>query len=259
METIKEDENQESVSSTTSTMQETLSAGDIALVTAAVNSQASTSSSRTSNDRSQPSLELTPPCAVNLEKGGWFSMKTTTPNSDELSILTPESVHFIATSDSELGHEVEMGLISDSLIPSYKIDILDKTLNDEGGGEMIASLRRLGVKVYVIDGSKANRLTTIMKHVRNVTSLVARENVIAPFTGPLGFQRCLLYRDEKGRIYNMTFPQHAVGPVGRWREYLDMFSMTQAILAISVLCRSFPCIGEGKHQWLKKIGSRFSF
>lgn len=132
METIKEDENQESVSSTTSTMQETLSAGDIALVTAAVNSQASTSSSRTSNDRSQPSLELTPPCAVNLEKGGWFSMKTTTPNSDELSILTPESVHFIATSDSELGHEVEMGLISDSLIPSYKIDILDKTLNDEG-------------------------------------------------------------------------------------------------------------------------------
>jgi hypothetical protein len=125
-----------------------------------------------------------------------------------------------------------------------KIEILEQAQRGDRIA-VIQALRDLGVKVFVIDGSVVKKTIDIVSHIKRISSYVARENTVEPFTGPLGFQRCLLYKDKQGRLFNLTLPQHAIGPVGRWQEYLETFSVTEAVVALTVLCRSFPCMAEG--------------
>lgn len=99
----------------------------------------------------------------------------------------------------------------------------------------------------MIDAASTKNTEDVIKHVRRVVGFVARENCIQPRSGPLGFQRCLFYQDEQGRLFNLMFSSHTVGPASTWLEYLDTFSGGQAMMALTVLCRSFPCIANGKH------------
>ena len=59
------------------------------------------------------------------------------------------------------------------------------------------------------------------------------------------FQRCLLYLDGQGRLYNLTLSNHSIGPTSRYMEYLTTFSNMEAIIALTILSRSAPCIFNG--------------
>ena len=133
----------------------------------------------------------------------------------------------------------------------YKKEIFEKRVRRLPPGKdrrdvILSTLRELGVKVYVIDGMKTKGTYEILKKVRLVSTVVAKENSIEPWTGPLGYLRCLLFEHSQGRLFNLIFPEHTVGPLGKWQEYLETFSCTQAIVALLILCRSFSCATEGE-------------
>lgn len=116
----------------------------------------------------------------------------------------------------------------------------------------------VGVKVYVIDSESTANAEEVLLHVKRVVGYVAAESALAneepsndkseaSAVGVGGnFQRCLLYLDEQGRLFNLTLSNHSVGPVGTWVEYISSFSSMEAIIAIMVLCRSLPCLASGK-------------
>jgi hypothetical protein len=58
-------------------------------------------------------------------------------------------------------------------------------------------------------------------------------------------QRCLLYRDPDGRLFNLTLAPHTTAVEGTWKALLQSFSVLQAITLLVVLCRSFSCSTEG--------------
>ena len=73
-----------------------------------------------------------------------------------------------------------------------------------------------------------------------------------PTMNNYSFQRCLLYLDGQGRLYNLTLSNHSIGPASRYMEYLTTFSNMEAIIALTILCRSAPCIfNENTIQNLK--------
>ena len=145
----------------------------------------------------------------------------------------------------KLGSKTDEGLPCKKEIFEQKLDQLPPGLDRRAA--ILATLRELGVKVYVIDGSTPLSTQELLRKVCLVTGVVAKENTVEPWTGPLGYPRCVLYQDSNGRLFNLTLPEHTVGPLGRWQEYLDTFSSTQAIAALMVLCRSFPCSADGKN------------
>jgi hypothetical protein len=103
----------------------------------------------------------------------------------------------------------------------------------------------VGVKVFVIDATTKNA-EEVVELIRRVVGSVAAENFSEPRAGPLGFQRCLLYQDKQGRLFNLLLSRHTLGPAATWQEYLASFSGGQAMAALTVLCRSLPCVTKGK-------------
>ena len=135
----------------------------------------------------------------------------------------------------------------------YKVEMLEQQLFQNSPGStrrnaVIETLRQVGVKVFVIDSKSTDNTKDVVDHIKRVVGFVARENCVVPKNGPLGFQRCLLYQDEEGRLFNLMLSKHAVGPAGTWQELLDSFSGCEAMMAITVLCRSLPCIVNSKKE-----------
>jgi hypothetical protein len=136
----------------------------------------------------------------------------------------------------------------------YKIEILQQQIkeNSPGSGRrtaIIETLRQMGVKVFIIDGRSVEGGTEgVLEHVKRVVGFVARENCVLPAVGSLGYERVLLYQDKGGRLFNLSLSKHAVGPASTWLEYLDTFSGKEAMIAVTVLCRSFPCITLGTYE-----------
>jgi hypothetical protein len=134
---------------------------------------------------------------------------------------------------------------------------------------------QVGVKVYVIDSASTANANEVLQHVKRVIRYVATETrtrrmmnaatlgtdggdgttttaTTAPLNNIHSFQRCLLYLDKQGRLYNLTLSSHSIGPVSRYMEYLTTFSTMEAIIALTILCRSAPCIfNENTIQNLK--------
>jgi len=133
----------------------------------------------------------------------------------------------------------------------YKTERLNQQIknNSPGSGRrtaIIETLQEMGVKVFIIDAKSVKSTADVVLHIRRVVGFVARENSIEPRTGPLGFQRCLLYQDQQGRLFNLMLPSHSTGPSGPYLQYLESFSGREAMIAATVLCRSLPCMTEGK-------------
>jgi hypothetical protein len=128
----------------------------------------------------------------------------------------------------------------------YKREMIAQQFENNSPGAsrrtaIIGALRDLGVKVFIIEAKSIKSTKDILHHVKRVVGFVAKENRIQVRTGPLGFQRCLLYQDQQGRLFNLMLAKHAIGPASKYQDYLDTFSGLQAMVAIVVLCRSFPC------------------
>jgi hypothetical protein len=101
--------------------------------------------------------------------------------------------------------------------PPHKTEILEEQISSTKPGierrnAVIRSLQEMRVRVYVIEGKSIRNTKEILDHIRRVVGFVARENRIHEKTGPLGYQRCLLYQDPDGRLFNLTLAKHAVGP-----------------------------------------------
>lgn len=141
----------------------------------------------------------------------------------------------------------------------------------------------VGVKVYVIDSASTANANEVLQHVKRVIGYVSTESRIRHGTTSTNtnnnsnnynsgggginavssndasttlnnnsFQRCLLYLDGQGRLYNLTLSNHSIGPTSRYMEYLTTFSNMEAIIALTILSRSAPCIfNENTIQNLK--------
>jgi hypothetical protein len=129
----------------------------------------------------------------------------------------------------------------------YKREIIAQQIenNSPGAGRrkaIIGALRELGVEVFIIEGKSITSTTDILFHVKRVVGFVATKNrTQVSDGGPLGFQRCLLYLDQEGRLFNLLLVSHAIGPASRYLDCLETFSGLQAMVAIVVMCRSLPC------------------
>ena len=188
--------------------------------------------------------------------GGGMSM-----DEDELELAVS------VTNDGSTGHEMVDrslsmvdGLFSSTLngdssfiCAPYKAEVFQQQLDENGPGSgrrnaIIGALQDLGVKVFIIDSISTPTTEDILHHVKRVVGYIARENRVLPKTGgPLGYQRCLLYQDHQGRLFNLVLSKHATGPANQYNEYLDSFSGLEAMLAITILCRSFPCATTRKY------------
>lgn len=134
----------------------------------------------------------------------------------------------------------------------YKQEIIQQQLDSNSPGAsrrtaIIGALRDLGVKVFIIEAKSIDSTADILHHVKRVVGFVARENCVLgqSSSAGLGFQRCLLYQDRYGRLLNLTLAHHAAGPTAKFQDYLDSFSGLEAMIALTVLARSFPCAMEG--------------
>jgi hypothetical protein len=158
----------------------------------------------------------------------------------------------------------------------YKIELLRQHVvqNSPGLGRRTAiliCLKEMGIKTYVIDGSNIRTSHELLSNVKHVVKLVALENCNTKAKSSQKSenqaeckpnQRCLLYQDEYGRLFNITLSNHAVGPVATYQEYLESFSGLQAMIALTVLCRSFPCMMSGTwtgKQYLQILENAFLF
>jgi hypothetical protein len=143
----------------------------------------------------------------------------------------------------------------------YKTEVFQQQLDAHCPGSarrsaVISSLQDLGVKVFIIDSISTPTTSDLLHHVRRVVSFIARENRVRAKTGPLGYQRCLLYQDHQGRLFNLVLSKHSVGPAGLWHDYLDSFSGLEAIAAITILCRSLPCAADRKSWSMPNLSIR---
>lgn len=175
-----------------------------------------------------------------------YESSTRVGGNDEKSTLGGEEVMYCSPEQS-----CELSADSTWICHPYKIELLEQQLFHNSPGltrrnAVIETLRQVGVKVFVIDSKSTDTTEDIVANIRRVVGFVASENCVGPDAGPLGFQRCLLYQDEQGRLFNLMVSKHAVGPAGTWLEYLDSFSGCEAMMAITVICRSFPCIANSK-------------
>lgn len=130
----------------------------------------------------------------------------------------------------------------------YKREAIDKAVSsalkrgEDRRDIVLQYLKLMGITAFIVDSHHATTTPEIMEHVQRVIAFVSKEN--RAFV-PVIFQRCLLYQDKDGLLYNLVLPQHCAGLAGRWQEYVDAFSAFQATISVAVLLRSFPCLEKG--------------
>lgn len=121
----------------------------------------------------------------------------------------------------------------------YKTQILQKIIDQHDntdGRQTIDQLKEFGITVYLAEHDTVNTalLKQVISHVtvnRNDRSKEPHEN-----------QRCILYRDKNGQLYNLTVDNGSGGLASTWKSLLLSFSGLQAMVALSVLTRAFACM-----------------
>lgn len=133
----------------------------------------------------------------------------------------------------------------------YKREAIDKSMASalkkgvERRDVILSSLKLMGITAFIIDAQHATTTPEIMEHVERVITFVGKENRTF---APIIFQRCLLYQDKEGLLYNLVLPKYSAGLASKWQEYVDGFSAFQATTAFAVLLRSLPCAQEGTQK-----------
>ena len=95
------------------------------------------------------------------------------------------------------------------------------------------------ITVYLTEHHSIN-IYVIAKVVAHVTASISDRS-----RADYDNQRCFLYRDEKGRLYNLMMGDHSAGLASTWRALLVSFSGLEAMFAITTLARIFACVGRG--------------
>lgn len=68
--------------------------------------------------------------------------------------------------------------------------------------------------------------------------------------------RCFLYKDENGRLYNLTLNNGSGGLAGSWQSTNTSFSGLQALVAMTVLSRVLPCYDDTGECRIRNCGPR---
>jgi hypothetical protein len=133
--------------------------------------------------------------------------------------------------------DVEMSLSR----PRYKHQTVQEelqTIADAGDTDhntVIAKLIDLGVKVYVVLHDTPD-LFRDLKEISNDAS--DHDPKLA------ANHRCCLYKDNKGRVFNVIVSGGTAGLAGTYKSNYVSFSGLEATMAAVVLSRSFSCLAE---------------
>mmetsp|Transcript_5406 Transcript_5406/g.8048 ORF Transcript_5406/g.8048 Transcript_5406/m.8048 type:complete len:509 (+) Transcript_5406:36-1562(+) len=131
--------------------------------------------------------------------------------------------------------------------PPYKEHIVQDQVNEvmrskEGMGDrkaqkqIVERLNELGVEVFVLRHDSEDMYGEIQRIVNYISN---NEN-----TKPTESERCLLFRDRKGRLFNLLLKGDADGLASLWFSSCTTFSGVQALAALTVLSRVFGCVGS---------------
>ncbi|GKY90464.1 hypothetical protein MPSEU_000020200 [Mayamaea pseudoterrestris] len=123
----------------------------------------------------------------------------------------------------------------------FRQQVAANSLGSDRRLAILETLEHLGVKVYVIKGENCADTGEVLKQVKRIVNLISMATRVLPMSGSLEYERALLYQDHNERLFNLLISHHAVGPSETWKNYLDSFSGLEAMIALLVLIRSFPC------------------
>jgi hypothetical protein len=112
-----------------------------------------------------------------------------------------------------------------------------------GHAAVLDTLKNSGVMIFIVDSKVSISTADVMTSIHNVIRHVRKEE---PAFNSRVAQRCLLYRDNEGRFFNLTLADYTTASAGKWRGLLDSFSGFQAMMILTVLCRSFACATQSK-------------
>lgn len=112
-------------------------------------------------------------------------------------------------------------------------ELLKEIIETNDSDQILETLQKLGVRVYVIVHDTAH----LFEDIRDVIEVVSNEDT-------KGVDICLLYQDAQGKLYNLCLEYYAAGVSSGWRSQVMRFSGFQATLAFTVLCRAFPCANQ---------------
>jgi len=124
-------------------------------------------------------------------------------------------------------------------------DVIDSAENNVNGRAAIDQLKDFGVTVYLADHDSVDIgvLRKVVEHVSKNCNDRSKHH--------LDNQRCLLYRDEKGRLYNLLLKNESAGLASTWKSLLLSFSGLQAMIAITALARVFSCVNPDENSSVK--------
>ena len=128
--------------------------------------------------------------------------------------------------------------------PSYRRDQLIKEIDSankrgqEGHAEVLETLRNARILVYIIDARVCVTLAEVVDGIRRLVDHMRldREHRKHPRD-----QKCLLYRDYDGRLFNLVLTSEYSNMEGKWRGNLESFSVVQAATLFTFLTRSMAC------------------
>ena len=121
----------------------------------------------------------------------------------------------------------------------YKTEILQAIIDqhdNKDGRQSIDQLKEFGVTVYL-----AEYETLDIKLLKQVI-LHATVNKNDRSKDPQENQRCLLYRDKNGQLFNLTIDNGAIGLANTFKNLKLTASGLQAMLAMTVLTRPYGCM-----------------
>jgi hypothetical protein len=150
--------------------------------------------------------------------------------------------------ESALNVDQETGSFACRLYKHEKLqqEIDSARLNGQSPREAIlATLKSMGVKVFIVTIGTGD-LADVVASVRRVVNVVAQENRMRPQFNSRVFQRCLLFQDHQGKLFNLVLAPNAVGPAAEFRAGLEKFSGWMAMVGLTILARSLRCASSGK-------------
>jgi hypothetical protein len=134
----------------------------------------------------------------------------------------------------------------------YKSEVLKAEIlqanrkGSKGQAAILSTLQSNGVRIYVVDSNVSATITEIMASMLKVIMHVTKQKRCRTCFDPWKSQRCLLYKDQEGRFFNLTLADYTSAPEGTFKALLDSFSGFQATSVLTVLCRSFACATQSK-------------
>eukprot|EP00536_Pseudo-nitzschia_multiseries_P000726 jgi/Psemu1/233957/estExt_Genewise1.C_90083 len=118
-----------------------------------------------------------------------------------------------------------------------EIDCANKR-GQTGHSEVLTTLRNARILVYIIDAKVCVTLAEVVDGIRRVVDHVRLD---PEYRDHPRNQKCILYRDFEGRLFNLVLTSEYSNMEGKWRGNLESFSVVQAAALFTFLTRSLAC------------------